>query len=176
MQEHVIVVNENDEELYLEEKMEAHRQGVLHRAFSIFIFNSDKKMLLHQRAKIKYHSGGLWTNACCSHPRKGETILDAAHRRLQEELGFDCPLQEVFSFTYFAELDQGLKEHEFDHVLIGTYDGPIDNFNPQEVEALKFIDCTELLLEVKMHPTKFTAWFLIALPKLFQKIPELTLF
>ena len=166
MQEHVIVVNEQDVELYLEEKLEAHRKGLLHRAFSIFIFNSDGQMLIHQRAKTKYHSGGLWTNACCSHPRKGETIEQAAHRRLQEELGFDCFLKEIFSFTYYAELDQGLKEHEFDHVLIGTYNGPVENFNPAEVDAVRFIDPEELIEETKLHPEQFTAWFLIALPKL----------
>jgi isopentenyl-diphosphate delta-isomerase len=170
VQEHVIVVSEQDEELYLEEKLAAHQKGLLHRAFSIFIFRSDGKMLIHQRAFSKYHSGGLWTNACCSHPRKGETVEQAAHRRLFEELGFDCPLKELFTFTYFAELDHNLKEHEFDHVLVGTYDGPVDTYNPEEVAAIRFVDMTELLLEVKLHPERFTSWFLIALPKLLQEI------
>src|SRR5258708_894916 len=125
MEERVILVNDQDEEIGTEEKMCAHEKGLLHRAFSIFIYNSKGEMLLQRRAKIKYHSGGLWTNACCSHPRKGETIEKAAHRRLKEEFGFDCNLKNAFSFIYQADLDKGLKEHEFDYVLTGLYDGPI---------------------------------------------------
>src|SRR4249919_2599143 len=112
----VILVNEQNEAIGTMEKMEAHRKALLHRAFSVFIFNSKGEMLLQQRALNKYHSGGLWTNACCSHPRPGELIEDAATRRLKEELGFETPLKKIFQFTYQASFDNGLTEHEFDHV------------------------------------------------------------
>ena len=118
----MILVNERDEPLGSMEKMEAHRKGALHRAFSVFIFNSRGEMLLQQRALKKYHSGGLWTNACCSHPRPGETNEAAALRRLREEMGFDTSLQQIFSFTYRASFNNGLTEHEYDHVFAGIYD------------------------------------------------------
>ena len=128
----VILVNEQDAPIGVMEKMEAHKTGTLHRAFSIFIFNSQGEMLLQQRAKGKYHSGGLWTNACCSHPQPGEQVEKAAERRLMEELGFSTSLEKVFDFLYKAGLDNGLTEHEFDHVFVGEYNGAI-NFNTEEV-------------------------------------------
>jgi isopentenyl-diphosphate Delta-isomerase len=166
MEERVILVNTDDVEIGTEEKMRAHEQGLLHRAFSIFIYNKKGEMLLQKRAKSKYHSGGLWTNACCSHPRKGETVEQAAHRRLQEEFGFDCTLKNAFSFIYEANLDHGLKEHEYDYVLIGTYDGPFDNINPEEIEDFRFITQEKLLDEVMRNPNDFTVWFRIALERL----------
>src|SRR5690348_5807899 len=119
--EQVVLVNEEDQEVGTMEKMEAHRRGVLHRAFSVFIFNKQGEMLLQQRAQEKYHSGGLWTNACCSHPRPGEEVSEGAGRRLVEELGFETELQPVFNFVYKANFENGLIEHEFDHVYFGTY-------------------------------------------------------
>ena len=163
--EQVILVNEQDEEIGLLEKMEAHRRGLLHRAFSLFLFNSKGEMLLQQRASSKYHSPNLWTNACCSHPRKNEDIEKAAHRRLKEELNIDCPLKKAFSFIYQAELDHGLTEHEFDHVFIGAYDGTVNAYNPDEVQACRWVQIPALLEETKAHPEKFTIWFLIALEK-----------
>ncbi|MDB6081338.1 MAG: isopentenyl-diphosphate delta-isomerase [Chlamydiia bacterium] len=165
MEERVILVNEQDQEVGLEEKMAAHRKGLLHRAFSIFIFNSNEEMLLQQRAQTKYHSGGLWTNTCCSHPRKGETTAEAAHRRLQEEFGFDCSLQEQFSFIYQADLDQGLQEHEFDHVFTGYYNGSIDHVNPQEIATFRWITLDNLRKEMQAKPELFTVWFRIILDK-----------
>jgi len=119
----VVLVDENDNEIGVEEKINAHRKGLLHRAFSIFVFNSKNELLLQKRAADKYHSGGLWSNTCCSHPRPGENLKDAAHRRLQEEMGFDCSLREVFSFLYKKSFDNGLTEHELDHVFFGKFDG-----------------------------------------------------
>ncbi|MDP4845544.1 MAG: isopentenyl-diphosphate Delta-isomerase, partial [Salibacteraceae bacterium] len=141
--EKVILVNENDQAIGTMEKMEAHEKALLHRAFSVFIFNSKNEMLIHQRAFSKYHSGGLWTNACCSHPRENETAEQAAHRRLEEEMGFDCDINHQFSFVYKAELDQGLTEHEFDHVFTGIYESEIKP-NPEEVAAFKYISISDL--------------------------------
>jgi isopentenyl-diphosphate delta-isomerase len=163
--ENVILVTSDDREYGTCEKLKAHQEGLLHRAFSIFIFNSENKMLLQQRALNKYHSGGLWTNACCSHPRPGEPVLKAAERRLFEEMGFRTPLQAAFSFLYHADVGQGLIEHEYDHVFLGKYDGPIDNTNPEEVHTYRWQDVSALVDDVKSTPELFTAWFLIALPK-----------
>jgi len=165
MEEKVILVNEQDEEIELMEKLQAHQLGRLHRAFSIFIFNSKKEMLLQQRALSKYHCGGLWSNACCSHPRKGETILQAAHRRLKEEFGFDTPLEERFSFIYKANLDHNLMEHEFDHVLVGQFDGPITAFNPEEIASFCWYALPTLEKKIASNPELFTVWFRIALNK-----------
>lgn len=163
--ERVILVNEKDEAIGLMEKMEAHRKAELHRAFSVFIFNDEGQMLIHQRAKSKYHSGGLWTNACCSHPRENETIEEAAHRRLVEEMGFDTEVQKKFNFIYRAELDHGLTEHELDHVLVGIFnDEPTPN--PEEVEDWKYVDMVDLILDVKDNPRMYTEWFKIALAEI----------
>jgi isopentenyl-diphosphate delta-isomerase len=161
----VVLVNEQDQIIGTMEKMEAHRKGLLHRAFSIFIFNHKGEMLLQQRASSKYHSGNLWTNACCSHPFPDENIQDAAYRRLQEEMGFVTPLEHAFSFTYKAELDNGLTEHEYDHVFMGCYDGLIQP-NPAEVKDYCFMKMDTINEQVNDYPDKYTAWFRIAFPQL----------
>jgi isopentenyl-diphosphate delta-isomerase len=168
MIERVILVDEQDQPLGTMEKMEAHEKGLLHRAFSVFVFNSSNELMLHRRALTKYHSGGLWTNTCCSHPREGEETIDAAHRRLQEEMGFDCDLQEAFHFLYKAELDNDLTEHELDHVFIGRFDGEV-NLNPEEVDSFKHISMDELEGDVKAHPEKYTEWFKICLEEVLEK-------
>ena len=165
MSDKVIIVNEKDEELSVMDKMEAHRDGILHRAFSIFIFNGKGDMLLQQRADHKYHSGGLWTNACCSHPAPGEQINAAAERRLQEEMGFNTSLIKVFDFTYKAEFDNGLTEHEFDHVFLGMYAGEVTP-NPEEVKAYCYKSMEDITAEMSEQPESFTAWFHIAFPLL----------
>jgi len=161
----VIVVNENDEPIGVMDKMEVHLKGVLHRAFSIFIFNSKGEMLLQQRAISKYHSGGLWTNACCSHPLPGEDTAAAAQRRLTEELGFETPLHKIFDFVYKADMGNGLTEHEFDHVFAGKYDGPVF-FNREEVLDCCYKKVEEIRDNLETHPQKYTAWFHIAFPKI----------
>ena len=161
----VILVNEKDEQIGVMDKMEAHQKGVLHRAFSVFIFNAKAEMLLQQRAEHKYHSGGLWTNACCSHPTPGEATDVAAHRRLQEEMGFTTSLIKVFDFTYRAEFDNGLTEHEFDHVYIGMYNGDTHP-NPDEVQAYIYKRMEDVNKEISEQPEIFTAWFHIAFPLL----------
>jgi isopentenyl-diphosphate Delta-isomerase len=171
MKAQVILVNERDEETGLMEKMEAHVRGVLHRAFSVFILNDSGEMLIHQRALDKYHSGGLWTNACCSHPLPGETVEAAAHRRLWEEMGFDCPLRELFQFTYRTEFDNGLIEHEYDHVWVGTYNGVI-NPDPGEVHAFHFLSVDEITRRLLATPEQFTSWFGLAFPRVIDKLRE----
>lgn len=162
MSELVILVDENDKEIGTGEKMKTHKEGKLHRAFSIFIFNSKGEMLLQKRAKSKYHSGGLWSNACCSHPRPGEELEQAAHRRLKEEMGFDCELQKAFHFVYKTNLDNDLTEHEFDHVFIGEYDGEVE-INPNEAEDFKWVIIDSLKEDVEKNPENYTVWFKIAL-------------
>lgn len=164
MEEFVVLVDENDNEIGIEEKMKAHEDAKLHRAFSIFIFNSDDEMLLQQRACDKYHSGCLWTNATCSHPRPGEKVEQAAHRRLQEEMGFDTELKKAFQFIYKAEFDHGLTEHELDHVFIGKFDGSI-NLNPDEADDFKWIDLETLKSDIKVNSENYTVWFKIAFDK-----------
>ncbi|MFA8300172.1 MAG: isopentenyl-diphosphate Delta-isomerase [Hyphomicrobiales bacterium] len=159
--EHVVLVDNNDNDLGQMEKMEAHIKGILHRAFSIFILNSRNEMLIHKRALTKYHSPGLWTNACCSHPRKNENVLDAGHRRLQEEMGFDCNIKEIFTFIYKADVGDGLIEHEYDHVLFGLSD-IIPNINPDEVDSYKYVDINKLSTDIKLNPQNYTEWFKIA--------------
>ena len=160
----VILVDANDKQAGTIEKMEAHVQGLLHRAFSIFIFNRKGEMLLQQRALNKYHSGGLWTNACCSHPLPGEETIVAAKRRLQEELGFEILLEKIFDFVYKADFDNGLIEHEFDHVYVGEFEGKID-FNKQEVMNVCYKEVQEIRHSLQTHPQKYTAWFHLAFPK-----------
>lgn len=163
----IILVNEQDEAIGTMEKMEAHHKGLLHRAFSVFVINDAGEILLQRRALEKYHSAGLWTNACCSHPFPGETIAAAAHRRLQEEMGFDCELEEIFTFTYRAEFDNGLTEHEFDHVLLGTYNGNIYP-NPSEVCDYHYLSSGKIQELMEKEPTEFTIWFHHALPLVLQ--------
>jgi isopentenyl-diphosphate Delta-isomerase len=161
----VILVDESDEAIGAMEKMEAHRHGVLHRAFSVFIFNSNGQMLLQQRADTKYHSAGLWTNACCSHPAPGEEIKSAAEKRLQEELGFKAEIKPAFDFIYKVSFDNGLTEHEYDHVFVGYYDGEIKP-DEDEVKEWKFMGMDDLAREMEREPDTFTSWFQIAFPKL----------
>ncbi|AWO01165.1 isopentenyl-diphosphate delta-isomerase [Chitinophaga alhagiae] len=165
LQPPVILVNEKDEPVGTMEKMEAHQKGLLHRAFSVFVINSKGEMLLQQRALHKYHSGGLWTNTCCSHPLPGEDVLAAAHRRLQEEMGFDCGLEAIFSFTYRAALDNGLTEHEFDHVFLGVYDGVITP-DAEEVLSHRFLPLGTIRRLLAEEPDTFTHWFQLAFPKM----------
>lgn len=165
--EKVILVDENDQEIGVMEKMEAHEKGLLHRAFSIFIFNSKGELLLQKRSANKYHSGGLWTNTCCSHPKPEEDCLKAAQRRLKEEMGIMTDLHLSFHFTYKAILDNNLTEHEFDHVFIGkTDDEPIININ--EAEDFKYMTPESITAEIKSNPNAFTAWFRI----IFNEFPN----
>lgn len=158
MIQEVILVNKNDEEIGTMEKMEAHLQGMLHRAFSVLIFNSKSQLLIHRRAFGKYHSEGLWTNTCCSHPLPGETIVEAAKRRLVEEMGMKTSLAPLFSFIYRAELENNLVEHELDHVLIGfTNDEP--QVNPDEVSDYKWMSMHEIEQDIETNPSEYTAWF-----------------
>ena len=156
--ESVILVNDKDMETGVMEKMEAHLTGTLHRAISVFVFNSRGEFLLQQRAHEKYHSGGKWSNTCCSHPRPGESPNSAANRRLKEEMGITCKLIHWFSFTYRAELDHGLVEHEFDHVFIGVTDDE-PSPNASEVAAFKYITRDNLEREIKGNPDQYTEWF-----------------
>ncbi len=168
MSEQVILVDVNDVQIDVAEKMEAHEKGLLHRAFSIFIFNDSGEMLIHQRADEKYHSGGLWTNACCGHPRPNEKTQDAAKRRLTEEMGVDCLLEYKFLFTYKVVLDHGLTEHEIDHVFIGRFNGT-PNPNPNEVMAYKWLSLNEVKDAVRLTPEVFTEWFKICLNEVISK-------
>lgn len=161
----VILVNENDEPVGVMDKMEAHEKGLLHRAFSVFIFDTKGRMLLQQRAGEKYHGAYLWTNACCSHPYPGETIETAAQRRLKEELGFDTGIQEIFSFTYHAAVENGLTEHEYDHVFAGIYEGPVEA-NKNEVAAFRYEEMSEIKSGIQNHPQVFTVWFKIVFPQI----------
>tara|TARA_B100000035_G_C21005558_1_gene557097 strand:- start:776 stop:1294 length:519 start_codon:yes stop_codon:yes gene_type:complete len=159
--ENVILVDEKDNQVGLMPKLEAHQKGLLHRAFSVFIFNSDYKLLLQKRASSKYHSGGLWTNTCCSHPRDGEDTIDAANRRLNEEMGIKTSLRKVFDFIYTAELDNNLIENEFDHVFYGVYDiDPI--INKDEAEDFKWVDMETLKNDIENNKDQYTVWFKIA--------------
>ena len=168
MEEQVVLVDDRDVQIGTYPKQQAHIDGLLHRALSVFIFNSTREVLLHQRAHTKYHSGGLWTNACCSHPRVGEAPLDAANRRLKEEMGISCPLTPAFTFIYKAQVG-ALIEHEFDHVFIGTYDGPVSP-DPEEVAAYKWIGAIELQQQMQKSPDLFTPWFHIALPLVLKQL------
>lgn len=163
--EEVIVVNVQDEPTGVMEKMEAHLSGTLHRAFSVFVFNTRGEMLLQQRAEGKYHSGGLWTNTCCGHPRPGESTEAAASRRLKEEMGFETVLKKAFDFTYTASFANGLAEYEFDHVFTGVYDGEIIPAK-EEVQDHRFMPLNEIERTMSEEPARFTAWFHIAFPKL----------
>ncbi len=169
MTNEVVLVNEFDEPIGVMEKMEAHQKGVLHRAFSVFILNNKNEVLLHQRAKNKYHGAGLWTNACCSHPAFGEDTQESAQRRLMEEMGMDCELEKLFHFTYKSEVENGLTEHEFDHVFIG-YSESIPYPDSAEVENWKWVNIPNLLKDVEHSPEQYTSWFKIALPLVLDNI------
>lgn len=167
--EQVVLVNEKDEQIGLMEKIEAHEKAVLHRAFSVFIFNDQDELMLQRRADTKYHTPGLWTNTCCSHPREGEDIVEAGKRRLQEEMGFQTELERKTSFIYKAPFDNGLTEHELDHVLVGHYNEE-PTLNSEEVGEWKWMKIEDIQQDIKKHPEKYTAWFKIILEKYLQSI------
>ena len=169
MEEQVILVNEKDEPIGLMGKMEAHEKGLLHRAFSVFVFNSKQEVLLQQRAACKYHSPNLWTNTCCSHPRAGETNQQAGERRLQEEMGLQVPLQEVFSFIYKAPFDNGLTELEYDHVLI-VYSDAQPQINPEEVASWKWLSLEAIKEDILQAPERYTAWFKIIFEEFYHHL------
>ena len=169
IEEQVILVDEQDNQIGLMPKMEAHEKALLHRAFSVFIFNDKNELMLQQRAASKYHSPLLWTNTCCSHQREGESNIEAGKRRLQEEMGFSCELEEVFSFIYKAPFNNGLTEHEFDHVMIGSFnDNP--NIHKEEVEAYKWMTLEEVKNDIEKQPEIYTAWFKIIFDKFYNFI------
>ena len=169
MEEQVVLVDEKDNQIGLMAKMEAHEKAVLHRAFSVFIFNKKGELMLQQRAASKYHSPLLWTNTCCSHQRDGETNLQAGKRRLYEEMGFVTEIKEVFSFIYKAPFDNGLTEHELDHVMIGSFeDGP--KINKEEVESYKWMTLPDVKNDMEKNPQEYTAWFKIIFDKSFEKL------
>lgn len=164
MTENVILVDDQDNQIGSMPKMEAHVKGILHRAFSIFIFNTKGELLLQQRAFDKYHSGGKWTNTCCSHPRLGEETINAANRRLMEEMGMECNIYHTFSFQYQAELLEGMIENEFDHVYFGLSD-QLPVINPSEVESYQYMRMDTLLEQIESHPENYTAWLKICIAR-----------
>ena len=166
--EHVILVDQEDNAIGTMEKLEAHQKGVLHRAFSILLFNSKGEILLQKRSRLKYHSSSLWTNTCCSHPLPSETMEEATRRKLKQEMGIDLRPEFAYKFTYKANLDKGLVEHECDHVFIGTFDGTPE-INPEEVEDWKFSEINSLRDDIRKNPGSYTSWF-----KLIVNHPQLT--
>jgi isopentenyl-diphosphate delta-isomerase len=170
-EELVILVNEKDEKVGLMPKMEAHEKAVLHRAFSVFVFNDNNELMLQQRAAEKYHSPLLWANTCCSHQRDGESNLAAGKRRLQEEMGFVCDLEEKTSFIYKAPFDNGLTEHELDHIMVGYYNGE-PNINPEEVESYKWMTLDAVKADIEKQPEMYTAWFKIIFEKYYKFINQ----
>ena len=168
MNEHVVLVDEQDREVGTEEKLAAHRAGRLHRAFSVFVFDMRDNLLLQRRADGKYHSAGLWSNTCCGHPRPGEDTGAAAHRRLREEMGFDCPLTHQFSFIYRAELERGLVEHELDHVFTGRHADPPEP-DPVEVGEWRRTPVPALLSDLDRNGPRYSAWLKTALDGLRER-------
>ena len=169
MEENVILVDEKDNQIGLMPKMEAHEKGLLHRAFSVFIFNENGELLLQQRAKDKYHSPLLWTNTCCSHQRIGESNVEAGRRRLYEEMGFTVDLKEIFSFIYKAPFENGLTEHELDYVLIGRYDD-VPNINKEEVASYKWMTLQDVKSDIENNPEIYTEWFKIIFKKSYNRL------
>ena len=169
MAEQVIVVDENDKEVAVSEKLKAHEAGLLHRAFSVFVFNSKKELLLQKRADSKYHSAGLWSNTCCGHPRPEETTKAAAKRRLKEEMGFDCELKEIFSFVYKTSFKNGLTEYEYNHIFIGEYNqNPV--INPSEAGEYKWLSKSDLKKSLAEAPDTYTYWFKICANKVLNLV------
>jgi isopentenyl-diphosphate delta-isomerase len=172
MEEKVVLVDSNDNEIGLEEKLKAHQNGgMLHRAVSVFVFNSKGQLMMQRRATTKYHGGGLWSNTCCSHPFPRETPSEAAHRRLYEEMGFDCKLHEVCAFAYEAKMDGSLTEKEYDHYFIGLYDSP-PKINPEEVCDWKWVSINQLKNDTKRHPAAYTPFFLVFFERVLRKAEE----
>ena len=170
-EELVILVDENDHQVGLMPKIEAHEKALLHRAFSVFVFNSKKELMIQQRAFHKYHSPGLWTNTCCSHQREGESNIDAGRRRLMEEMGFTVDLEDSISFIYKAPFDNGLTEHEYDHILLGDFEGEPD-LNPDEVAAWKWMSLEAIQEDMNVHPEIYTEWFKIIFEKFYNHIEQ----
>ncbi|MDB9778674.1 isopentenyl-diphosphate Delta-isomerase [Flavobacteriaceae bacterium] len=170
-EEKVILVNSNDEPIGLMPKMEAHEKALLHRAFSVFVINSNNELMLQQRALQKYHSPGLWTNTCCSHQRDGEENIEAGLRRLQEEMGFETPLEYLFNFIYKAPFDNGLTEHELDHVMLGRYEGE-PSINPEEVASWKWMDIDLIHADLINNPADYTVWFAIVFDRFYNHLKE----
>ena len=170
-EEKVILVNSNDEPIGLMPKMEAHEKALLHRAFSVFVINSNNELMLQQRALQKYHSPGLWTNTCCSHQRDGEENIEAGLRRLQEEMGFETPLEYLFNFIYKAPFDNGLTEHELDHVMLGRYEGK-PSINPEEVTSWKWMDIDLIHADLINNPADYTVWFAIIFDRFYNYLKE----
>lgn len=173
-EEQVILVNEFDQQIGLMPKLEAHEKALLHRAFSVFVLNDKNEIMLQQRALQKYHSPLLWTNTCCSHQREGEANIEAGSRRLYEEMGFETPLKELFHFIYKAPFDNGLTEHELDHVMIGYYnDTP--NINLDEVEDWKWMQIESVKEDMLQNPDEYTVWFKIIFDKFYHYLEEHTI-
>ena len=170
-EENVILVNENDEQIGLMPKLEAHEKAILHRAFSVFVLNSKNEIMLQQRASQKYHSPLLWTNTCCSHQREGESNIEAGSRRLFEEMGFKTELKELFHFIYKAPFDNGLTEHELDHVMIGYYND-VPKINPEEVEDWKWMKIEDVKIEMGIKPQLFTVWFKIIFDEFYHFLED----
>lgn len=167
MEDKLILVNLKDEEIGEACKMEAHEKSLLHRAFSVFLYN-DNKLLIQKRAAGKYHSGGLWANTCCSHPRVGEELKDAVSRRLKEEVGVCCEVKHLQSFVYRADYGQ-LSEYEIDHIFIGEYKGDF-SYNHEEIEEMQWADMDELARDMETNPTKYAAWFITAFPIVYNHL------
>lgn len=174
MVERVVLVNTRDESLGTMEKMEAHRKGRLHRAFSVFLFDAQDRLILQRRALSKYHSPGLWANTCCSHPRQHESIAEAGRRRLNEEMGIDAELTPMFTFIYRAEMGNGLVEHELDHVLVG-HTSKLPAINPDEVAEYRSLSLTEIKQDLELNPAHYTAWFKIVFNRFAQEINQTAL-
>ena len=170
-EDNVILVNQKDEQIGLMPKLEAHEKAVLHRAFSVFILNSKNEIMLQQRAHHKYHSPRLWTNTCCSHQREGETNIQAGSRRLFEEMGFETGLKELFHFIYKAPFDNGLTEHELDHVMIGYYEDE-PKINSEEVENWKWMCIEDVRSDMQLHPEIYTVWFKIIFDEFYHYLEE----
>lgn len=168
MEDQLILVDIFDRQIGTGQKLAVHQKGRLHRAFSVFVYRGNE-MLLQKRSSGKYHSGGLWTNACCSHPRQGEELTEAVKRRLQEELGIGLPVEELYSFVYRTQFENGLTEFEYDHVFLGEYEGDIQ-LNEEEASEIRWIDMDELAEELWKHPEQYTAWFLIAAPRVLRAL------
>lgn len=165
----VVLVDEFDQEIGIIDKLEAHKQGKLHRAFSVFIFNNNMELLLQRRAFEKYHSQGLWSNTCCSHPMQGESIISAGERRLKDELGMSCKLKQTFSFNYRAQVDNNLVEHEIDHVLIG-FSNETPHLNHDEAIAFKWQNLNNLKKDIENNPRDYTQWLKIVIDKYFTQL------
>lgn len=167
----VILVDINDNSIGIKEKYSAHKKPLLHRAFSIFLYNDNNEILIQKRQANKYHSGGLWSNACCSHPRIGETLEESTKDRLMDEIGVVTPVEEIFSFVYMSKYAEDLYEYEYDHVFLGKYNGKI-NLNMEEASEVKWIGLEELSNELVYEPQKYATWFIISAPRVIEEIKK----